>query len=182
MKLLIMIDMQNDFLTGVLGNEQTADIVPAVCEKLRKYYNETDAPLIYTMDTHEENYLETQEGKKLPAIHCIDGSNGWQLPNELKEIVDSFESRAVCVKKKTFGSRDIPEVIASLEEKYGEKADEIELVGVCTDICVISNALLIKAFYPETPITVDAECCAGITPESHSNALETMKMCQVNIT
>lgn len=181
MKILIMIDMQNDFLTGVLGNGQTAAVVPAVCEKVRRYLAESKAPLIYTMDTHVENYLSTQEGRNLPVTHCIKDSHGWQLDSRLKAITDSQPERTVKIEKGTFGAENLPECVKDISQQYGEEIEEIELVGVCTDICVISNAMLLKAFFPETLITVDSSCCAGVTPQSHQNALEAMKMCHIRV-
>lgn len=181
MKLLVMIDMQNDFLTGILGNEQTAAVVPEVCEKIKHYLAETKTPLIYTMDTHTENYLSTQEGRNLPFTHCIKGTAGWQLDSRLKAITDEQPERAVKIEKGTFGGENLPDCIKEISHKFNENIEEIELVGVCTDICVISNAMLLKAFFPEVLITVDSSCCAGVTPESHTNALEAMKMCQINI-
>lgn len=181
MKILIMIDMQNDFLTGVLGNQQTAAVVPAVCEKVKRYLAENKAPLIYTMDTHAENYLSTQEGRNLPVIHCVKGSYGWQLDDSLKAITDGQPDRTVKIEKGTFGSETLPRCVKDISLKYGEEIEEIELVGVCTDICVISNAMLLKAFFPETLITVDSKCCAGVTPQSHNNALEAMKMCHIRV-
>ena len=133
------------------------------------------------MDTHSENYLETQEGKNLPITHCIENTDGWKLPNELEEIISAAKNNVICIKKDTFGAKELPNVIAKIESESNEKIDEIELIGVCTDICVISNALLIKAFYPEIQITVNSMCCAGVTPQSHLNALEAMKMCQIRV-
>lgn len=181
MKLLIMIDMQNDFLTGTLGNPLTSAVLPNVCEKVKCYLSDSDLPLIYTMDTHFDNYLETQEGKNLPVVHCIDGSKGWMLPDELETIISASKNTVYCLKKNTFGSDKLAETIAEIESVRGVKVTELEFIGVCTDICVISNALLIKAFYPEVKITVDSSCCAGVTPESHKNALEAMKMCQITV-
>lgn len=181
MKILIMIDMQNDFLTGVLGNQQTAAVVPAVCEKVKRYLAENKAPLIYTMDTHAENYLSTQEGRNLPVTHCIRGSYGWQLDDSLKAITDGQPDRTVKIEKVTFGAETLPRCVKDISLKYGGEIEEIELVGVCTDICVISNAMLLKAFFPETLITVDSKCCAGVTPQSHQNALEAMKMCHIRV-
>ena len=181
MKILVMIDMQNDFLTGALGNAQTAAVLENVCRYVKKYLSESKAPFIYTMDTHSENYLETQEGKNLPITHCIENTDGWKLPNELEDIISAAKNNVICKKKDTFGAKELPNVIAKIESESNEKIDEIELIGVCTDICVISNALLIKAFYPEIQITVNSMCCAGVTPQSHLNALEAMKMCQIRV-
>ena len=165
-KLLVIIDMQNDFITGVLGNEECRAVVPNVVEKVRN----TDADIVYTLDTHYDNYADTQEGKKLPVKHCIKNTEGWELIPELKDIpaLKGFE-------KNTFGSVELAEWIK--EKGY----TEVELTGVCTDICVISNAMTIKAVNPEVEISVDAKCCAGVTPESHRTALNAMKACQKSV-
>lgn len=165
-KLLVVIDMQNDFITGVLGNDECRAVVSNVVKKVE----DTDADIVYTLDTHNDNYLETQEGKKLPVPHCIRGTEGWQLIPELKNIkaIRGFE-------KNVFGSIELAEWIK--ENGY----TDVELIGVCTDICVISNAMTIRAVNPETQISVDAACCAGVTPQSHKTALDAMRACQVNI-
>lgn len=181
MKILIMVDMQNDFLTGILGNEQTAAVVPKVYEKITRYIADSKAPLIYTMDTHTEDYLSTQEGRNLSVAHCIKDSDGWQLDSMLKAIIDNNPERVCKIEKAAFGAKNLPECIKEICKVCSDNIDEIELIGVCTDICVISNAMLLKAFFPEVLITVDSSCCAGVTPESHSNALEAMKMCQIRI-
>lgn len=164
-KVLIVIDMQNDFVTGTLGNKEAQAIVPNVQAKVKEYADRGDR-IIFTRDTHEENYLDTPEGRKLPVKHCINGTEGWQIVSGLE--VKNCEY----VNKPTFGWLNW--------EGFGSK-DEIELVGVCTDICVISNALILKAKYPEATISVDASCCAGVTPEKHNAALETMKSCQIDV-
>lgn len=169
-KILVVVDMQNDFIDGSLGTKEAEGIVDNVAAKIKKY----DADCIYvTRDTHFENYLETSEGKNLPVKHCIKGTPGW----ELNEQVQAQLTKAVIVDKPTFGSLELVDLIYSLYEKDNEL--EIELVGLCTDICVVSNALLLKARMPEVLIKVDPSCCAGVTPESHSAALYTMKMCQI---
>lgn len=169
MKLLLVIDMQNDFIDGSLGTKEAVSIVDNVKKKIAEYRNSSDM-VIYTRDTHYENYLETQEGKNLPVEHCIKDTFGWQISSAFDtdgcEIID----------KPTFGSKQLA---YRLEEINPE---EIELVGLCTDICVISNALIAKATLPEIRISVDASCCAGVTPESHLNALNAMKMCQIVVT
>lgn len=176
-KILVVVDMQNDFIDGALGTKEAAAIVPAVTEKIRSY-----APdCIYaTRDTHGENYLETQEGRKLPVVHCVKGTEGWKV----REEVAAAMPQAVYVDKPSFGSPALAHMLASLfaKECGGDPAElEIELVGLCTDICVVSNALLLKAALPEVKISVDASCCAGVTPESHRAALTTMQMCQVQV-
>jgi len=168
-KLLIVVDMQNDFIDGSLGTAQAQGVVENVKAKIEQYANRGDR-IIFTRDTHDESYLKTQEGKNLPVEHCIAGTEGWQISSKLNA------ENALVFDKKSFGS---PELAAYI--KGGPDIDEIELIGLCTDICVISNALILKAFLPEMKITVDGKCCAGVTPESHQNALEAMKMCQVNI-
>ena len=164
-KVLIVIDMQNDFVTGTLGNKEAQAIVPNVQAKVKEYADRGDW-IIFTRDTHGENYLDTPEGKKLPVKHCINGTEGWQIVPGLE--VENCEY----IDKPTFGWLNW--------EGFGSN-DEIELVGVYTDICVVSNALILKAKYPEAIISVDASCCAGVTPEKHNAALETMKSCQIDV-
>lgn len=170
MKNIVVVDMQNDFIDGSLGTREAQEMLPRLKEKLQKVVENGSAELIFTMDTHGENYLNTQEGRKLPVEHCIKGTHGWKITHELSEFVD--KAKAV-VEKPTFGSMELI--------RHLQNADEVELVGLCTDICVISNALLIKAAYPEVKVSVDGQCCAGVTPASHTNALEAMKMCQIEI-
>ena len=169
MKILCVIDMQNDFIDGALGTPEAVKIVDNVREKIEKYRKNGDT-VIFTRDTHYENYMDTAEGKNLPVPHCIKNTVGWQISAKL-EVGDSK-----VIDKPTFGSTELGEYVSSLED-----AESIELIGLCTDICVISNAMLVKAFYPEIPLTVDARACAGVTPQSHKNALDAMKMCQVKI-
>lgn len=167
-KALIVVDMQNDFIDGSLGTKEAQAMLPRLLAKLAALPEDTD--LIFTMDTHGEDYLTTQEGRHLPVRHCIKPSSGWELSAQLQP----YASRAKkIIEKRTFGAKDLPEALAGY--------DQVELVGLCTDICVISNAMLIKAFYPELPLTVDADCCAGVTPASHANALSAMQMCQIEI-
>ena len=161
MKVLAIIDMQKDFIDGALGSPMAQAIVPKVVEKAAHF----DGKVLFTRDTHGPNYLNTQEGRNLPVKHCIRGTDGWQIADDL------MVSGAVCIDKPTFGW-------THWNERH---FDEIELVGLCTDICVVSNALILKAQFPEVPITVDAACCAGVTPESHQAALTTMKMCQIDV-
>lgn len=167
--MLIVVDMQNDFVTGPLGNAQAQAILPAVNQKIAKAQR-----VVFTLDTHAQGYLGTQEGKLLPVPHCIDGTKGHALAEAMHVPAGSE-----VVKKGTFGSVDLARQVQALFEA-GE-IDRVELIGVCTDICVSSNALLLKAFCPELPIFVDAACCAGVTPERHKAALTTMKACQILI-
>ncbi|MBP0969973.1 MAG: cysteine hydrolase [Oscillospiraceae bacterium] len=173
MKYLIVVDMQNDFIDGALGTAEAQEILPAVEEKIRGF----DGTVIYTRDTHAPDYMDTQEGANLPVIHCVKGEEGWRLPPVLDSLREKTDSPVF--DKPTFGSVDLGEYMLSLY-KLG-KVDSIELIGVCTDICVISNALLLKAFMPEVPISVDSSCCAGTTVQNHDNALAAMKMCQIAV-
>jgi len=168
MKILIVIDMQNDFIDGSLGTKEAVMIVEKVAEKIEEYRIQ-GYHVIFTRDTHDKDYLNTLEGKNLPVLHCIQGTRGWKI-SEALDVDDS-----IVIDKPSFGSLELADFIRPV------LFDEIELVGLCTDICVISNAMILKAAYPEIPITVDSSCCAGVTPESHKNALEAMKMCQINI-
>lgn len=179
MKYLVVVDMQNDFIDGALGTSEAQSIVENVVQKIREF----DGGIVVTQDTHCENYLETQEGHLLPVEHCIDNTHGWELN---KAISDALQKRCLSEGKNipmfvkpTFGSRELGEWLENRDTS--DPIDEIVLVGLCTDICVISNALLIKAYLPEVRITVDASCCAGVTKQSHENALAAMKMCQINI-
>lgn len=174
MKYLIVVDMQNDFITGSLGTKEAQAILPRVISKVANY----EGQVIFTRDTHTENYLDTQEGKQLPVKHCILHEDGWKLSGQLGEL--AREKQWKVYDKPTFGCKELAEDLAKENEQ--QPIEEIELCGLCTDICVISNALLLKAFLPEVPISVDAACCAGVTPESHENALQAMKMCQIRIT
>ncbi len=170
-KILIVVDMQKDFVDGALGTPEAQAIVPAVCEKIRAF----DGRIYVTLDTHGENYMDTSEGKHLPVPHCIKGTQGWAL--DLR-VAEALEGKQFCMlQKPTFGSVKLPQL---LREECG-KYFAIELIGLCTDICVVSNALLLKANFPELPISVDAACCAGVTPETHNAALATMKMCQIAV-
>lgn len=171
MKYLIVVDMQNDFITGSLGTKEAEAILPKVIEKVKNF----DGTVIYTKDTHQADYLTTQEGKNLPVEHCIEGSWGWMLADELEKLSAGYK----VFNKPTFGSVELADYL--VEEKEKEPIEEIELCGLCTDICVISNAFVIKANLTEVPVMVDASCCAGVTPESHLNALAAMKMCQVKV-
>ena len=169
MKILIVVDMQNDFIDGALGTKEAEKIVANVKEKIDTYRSNNDE-VIFTRDTHFDDYLETQEGKNLPVKHCIKDTFGWQISSKL-DVADS-----VVIDKPTFGSTKLIEYLLSKQN-----ISEIQLVGLCTDICVISNAFLLKAALPEVLISVDSRCCAGVTPESHNRALESMKTCQIMV-
>ena len=169
-KVLVVVDMQNDFIDGALGTKEAVAIVPGVKEKIENF----DGVVLFTRDTHETYYLDTQEGQKLPVPHCIRDTEGWQIRSELDAL-----RKTEPIDKETFGSTDLAGELTMIDEDEG--IGSITLVGLCTDICVISNAMLLKAFYPEVPISVDASACAGVTPQSHKNALEAMKMCQIDI-
>lgn len=169
--ILIVVDMQKDFVDGALGTKEAAAIVDAVVEKVKSF----DGEVIFTRDTHFENYMETQEGANLPVVHCIKDTEGWEIIPELKVICE--EKGCKCYDKPTFGSTVLAE---DLKKMYDAgNLESVELVGICTDICVVSNALLIKASMPELPILLDSSCCAGVTPEKHEAALETMRSCQI---
>ena len=170
-EILVVVDMQNDFVTGPLGTPEARTILPKVAEKVKNF----PGRVLFTRDTHEENYLESREGRALPVPHCIRGTRGWEICPELETL-----RKEEPVDKPTFGSTGLGEVLRAADQ-YGEKIGKITLVGVCTDICVISNALLLRAFLPEADIAVDAACCAGVTPESHQTALRAMKACQIAI-
>ncbi|MBE7054974.1 MAG: cysteine hydrolase [Ruminococcaceae bacterium] len=163
MKYLIVVDMQNDFITGSLGSGLAKSIVSNVVEKVKNF----DGRVIFTRDTHFDNYMQTQEGKKLPVKHCVKDTDGWQICDELKAYVNEV------IDKITFGSVDLPKIITD--------AEEIELCGLCTDICVISNAMILKTAFPEVRIIVDSSCCAGVSTESHNTALEAMKAVQIEV-
>ena len=172
MKVLIVVDMQNDFVDGALGSAQAQAIVPAVTAKIGDY-RKNGGKIVFTRDTHGADYLNTQEGKKLPVPHCIRDTHVWQ-------IIDQIDTEGcIVLDKPSFGSCSLMEVLYNMEKVYG--VDSIELVGLCTDICVISNAMLAKAQLPEVPVYVDASCCAGVTSESHETALRAMEMCQIEI-
>ena len=168
-KLLIVIDMQNDFIDGSLGTAEALAIVENVKDKIRQY---SPADVIATMDTHGEDYMNTQEGKFLPVEHCIKGTEGWKIREDIAALLDG----AKIYEKPTFGS---VQLAADLKALSQAEDIELELIGLCTDICVVSNALLLKASMPEVQISVDPFCCAGVTPEKHLTALETMRSCQI---
>ncbi len=171
MKFLIVVDMQNDFIDGALGTKEAVAILPAVKSKIENF----EGKIIFTRDTHETDYLSTQEGRNLPVEHCIKDTEGWQINPELEAL-----RKEEAIDKPTFGSVALGQYLKAYDT-YEEKIESITLIGLCTDICVISNAMLIKAFLPETPVSVDASCCAGVTPESHKNALDAMAVCQIII-
>ena len=171
-KFLIVVDMQKDFVDGALGSPEARAIVPGVVRKIQDF----DGEIVATFDTHQENYMDTSEGKKLPVPHCIQGTPGWALDSAVAAALE--QKGFTAVEKPTFGSTALPGV---LREKAGEEDFSIELVGLCTDICVVSNALLLKAHFPEKRISVDASCCAGVTPRSHDAAIATMASCQIDI-
>ena len=169
---LIVVDMQKDFVDGALGTAEAVRIVPNVAQKIRCF----EGDIFVTYDTHEENYLQTSEGKNLPVVHCVRGTPGWELD---AAIAGALEGKAYTpVEKLTFGSVNLPGLI---REAAGEEDFDITLLGLCTDICVVSNALILKANFPEKEISVLSACCAGVTPESHAAALTTMAMCQINV-
>ncbi len=173
MRYLIVVDMQNDFIDGSLGTDEAQLIVDNVCKKIEEV--KAEGGVIYaTLDTHGEDYLQTREGRFLPVEHCIKGTHGWQLNSK---VVAALEGCAQIYEKPTFGSKKLAEDISARVNE----GDTVELCGLCTDICVVSNALLIKALSPETDITVDQSCCAGVTPEKHLAALETMRSCQIEV-
>ena len=167
MKILVVVDMQNDFIDGALGTPEAASIVPYVREVIESF----DGKVLFTRDTHFADYMDTQEGKNLPVPHCIKDTDGWRIRRELDAL-----RKTPAIDKITFGSKDLLDIL-----KGEPSIESITFVGLCTDICVISNVMLTKAFFPEIPLIVDAKACAGVTPESHQNALAAMKMCQVRI-
>ncbi len=169
---LIVVDMQKDFVDGALGTKEAQAIVPAAVETIKNF----EGQIFVTYDTHFENYMESAEGKKLPVPHCIKGTDGWKLDQQIQAALEGKEYTSV--EKITFGSVDLPGLI---KEAAGEEEFSIELIGLCTDICVVSNALLLKATYPEMPICVDPKCCAGVSPETHDAAIATMRCCQIDI-
>lgn len=174
-KILIVIDMQNDFITGTLGSAEAQAIVPNVVEKVKKWEGE----ILFTRDTHYEDYLKTLEGIILPVEHCIKGTDGWQIIDSLWPYIEHSNQ---IIDKITFGFKNWERYINfANDDPYFDEDIEFELCGLCTDICVISNALALRMFYPDTKITVDASCCAGVTPEKHKAALEVMKSCQIEV-
>lgn len=171
-KVLVVVDMQNDFVDGALGTKEAVGIVEKVADKIKNF----DGKIFVTLDTHQDNYLETAEGKKLPVPHCIRSTDGWLLNRKVKAALEEKDYKTL--EKGTFGSTDLVNEIRNIK---GNDGIEVEFVGLCTDICVVSNVLLVKAYFPEEKLTVDAGCCAGVTPDSHKAALTTMKMCQIDV-
>jgi len=168
--LLIVVDMQNDFIDGALGTAEAVAIVPNVKKKIEEF----DGRVLFTRDTHETYYLETQEGRNLPVPHCIRGTKGWEIREELEALRTTD-----AIDKETFGSSELGGLLCDINEE--DEIGSITFVGLCTDICVISNVMIAKAFLPEVPIIVDATCCAGVSVESHENALKAMEVCQVKV-
>ena len=168
--LLIVVDMQNDFIDGALGTKEAVSIVPNVKKKIEEFQGE----VLFTRDTHFDNYMETQEGKNLPVKHCIKDTEGWQIRSELDAL-----RKTEAIDKVTFGSSELGKKLIELDKE--EKINTITVIGLCTDICVISNAMIAKAFLPEVPIIVDAKCCAGVSVETHENALKAMEVCQIKV-
>ncbi len=178
MDILVVVDMQNDFVSGALGTAEAREIVPYVVGRVVEGLNRGEE-ILFTKDTHQENYMDTQEGRRLPVPHCVRGTEGWEIIEQLREYARHP------IDKPTFGSRELGALLKARDEdlrKQGKPGvEKVTLIGLCTDICVISNALLVKAFLPEAEIAVDAACCAGVTPESHKNALAAMRVCQITV-
>lgn len=174
--ILIVVDMQTDFVDGALGTPEAVAILENVTAKIKAYAADPDGVILVTYDTHAENYMETSEGKHLPVPHCIKGTAGWELHPTVAAALEGVAYTPV--EKPTFGSVELP---ALVKEAAAGEDFSAELIGLCTDICVVSNTLLLKASYPEIPISVDAACCAGVTPETHKAALVTMRMCQIEV-
>lgn len=185
MKVLVIVDMQNDFIDGALGSLEAQAIVPNLVEKIRNYENKENTLLLFTKDTHYSDYLDTLEGKYLPVPHCIENTEGWSINKKISyeamnpEFLRYSSNKIINsrVYKNTFGSDDLRELL--IKEK--DNIEEIEFVGVCTDICVVSNVLMARQALPNTKIVVDASCCAGVTIEKHNAALEVMKSCQIEV-
>ena len=175
MNVLVVVDMQKDFIDGSLGTKEAVAIVPGVVEKIRGFTGK----VIATRDTHSEDYLESEEGKHLPVVHCVKDTPGWQINSDVEKAVRAKEDFYI-IDKPTFGSVELGEYVKQLNSP-ADPVEKITLIGLCTDICVLSNALLLKAYLPEVPIEVDISCCAGVTPQSHDQAAEAMKMCQIGI-
>ena len=191
-KVLVIVDMQNDFVDGALGTPEAQAIVPKVADYIRTHADK-DTVLVFTKDTHEVNYMDTQEGKHLPVAHCIKDTHGWELAPAIQEALydvrdqyhpfDSYfpyiTNHIVC--KPSFGSLDLVNLLYVLDDMQPDDISEITLMGLCTGICVLSNAMLAKATLPEVPVRIVEECCACVTPDSHKTAIEAMKLCQIEI-
>lgn len=172
-KILIIVDVQNDFVSGALGTKEAENMLLDLINKAQNFTGE----ILMTKDTHFDDYMNTQEGKNLPVPHCIKGTKGWDFPDELDEVVKNKQIKVY--EKQAFGSVQLAE---DLKRQYeADELESVELVGICTDICVVSNALLLKANMPELPVFVDADCCAGVTPEKHKEALSVMESCQITV-
>ena len=176
MDVLVVVDLQNDFVSGALGTPEAWEIVPYVVGRVVDGRNRGEK-ILFTRDTHPEDYAATREGRALPVPHCIRGTEGWEVIEQLREYAEAEN----VIDKPTFGSTELGERLRRMEAEQGEPIGRITLIGLCTDICVISNALLLRAFLPEAEIAVDASCCAGVTPESHRTALEAMRACQITV-
>lgn len=176
MKVLVVVDMQNDFITGPLGSAEAVKARDNLCDWVKDNITRDDK-VVFTQDTHFDNYLSTQEGKNLPIIHCISESKGWKIDNKILKVIDGINPYVSFVEKGTFGDINLDCYMPG----FHNRVDEIIFCGVCTDICVISNALIMKAHFPEKPISVIAKCCAGLTPEKHEAALSVMESCQIKI-
>lgn len=170
-QVLVVVDMQKDFVDGALGTAEAVGIVEGVVKKIEDFEGE----IIATYDTHEANYMETREGKYLPVEHCVRDTEGWKLNADVEDALAKKGCKKIY--KPTFGSTELVDVIAKMETEI----QSVEFIGLCTDICVVSNALLLKANFPELDIIVDSKCCAGVTPEKHEAALETMRSCQIDV-
>ena len=171
-KILVVVDMQKDFVDGSLGTEEARAMIPAAVKKIKEF----DGDIFVTFDTHFKEYLKTAEGRRLPVEHCIRHTAGWQLDVNIAKALEGKDYKKI--ERLTFGSVDLPRQIL---EREGTEDISIELIGLCTDICVVSNALILKASFPEAPITVDSSCCAGVTPELHLKALDVMRSCQIEV-
>lgn len=177
--LLIVVDMQNDFIDGSLGTKEAQAIIPKVINRCEDYYDDRYHNIVFTKDTHFPNYLETYEGRHLPIKHCIKGTLGWEIPNYLEDFIRSNNENVV--EKYTFAYMNWPQIISKIQDEEYDTIYNIELCGLCTDICVISNALVLRGLYQDMNIIVDSNCCAGTTPERHKAALEVMKSCQIEV-
>ena len=173
-KALVVVDMQNDFIDGSLGTKEAENIVNRVAKEIRKDYD----LIVATRDTHGEDYLDSNEGKHLPVVHCVEDSKGWQIADTVAEALKEKEKLTI-LNKPTFGSQEVVNVLKEYDKE--NPIGSITLIGLCTDICVVTNALLVKTAFPEIPVNVIKDCCAGVTPESHEAALLTMKMCQIEV-